>query len=403
MSSIGTDTESPAAFKKASLWSKTFIFTFFANFLVYFCVQGLWPIVPLYIVVMGGDERLVGLYAGAFTLVNMLMRPVSGMLLDRFDRRAVLVAGAALLALVIAGYNFASALSLLLLVRMMHGASNSLANTSITTVASGLLPPARLGEGMGLFSLSTSISIALAPAAAILVLNRAGFSGVFLANCLLAFTALFIILLSVRVIPAQQVRPQAPPSRLQWSDFFESQALPAAVIILLVNNIFGILTSFIPLFAAELGIGNSGLFFTALASTTMLSRPLAGRWADSKGADKLIAMGLILTVVSLIITSRSSGIVHLIIAGLLFGFGLTVFLPTMQALLLKKVSLARRGAAMGTFLTGFDLGNGIGAAVGGVLASTYGFRVTFLLGILPISLAALVYFLSGIGRVESRG
>lgn len=380
--------------------SRGFLLICATNFLVYANNQVLWPIIPLYIVSIGGSEKVVGLIAGLYTLTSILMWPVSGMLVDRFGRRVILIIGIGALALVSFGYLFAALLPLLIIVRIMHSAAISATTTSTTTVVSDLLPRTRLGEGMGLFSLSTSISMALAPAAGLGVLHLAGYANLFLTNSALAFTALLMALLAVTELARPKPRSERAVSRIRFSDLFESQALPAAFIMLLINIVTGLVIAFIPLFAVQIGIENIGFFYTAIALTTMISRPLPGRWVDREGADRVVAAGAVLTAISLIIISLSKNMVHLAAAGLIFGAGLTVFLPSMQALILRKTSPERRGAAMGTFLIGFDLGIGSGAALGGFIIAAVDFRTAFLLGILPVALAVLLYVTSGVGRPD---
>ena len=53
----------------------------------------------------------------------------------------------------------------------------------------------------------------------------------------------------------------------------------------------------------------------------------------------------------------------------------------------------RLGAANATFLTGFDSGIGVGSMIFGLIAGLSGYVQMYLLSMIPVVLAALLYFM----------
>jgi predicted MFS family arabinose efflux permease len=76
------------------------------------------------------------------------------------------------------------------------------------------------------------------------------------------------------------------------------------------------------------------------------------------------------------------------------GFGFGIVNPTIQAFVLRSAPYSRRGAASGTYYSANDLGNGVGSILGGVLAQTIGFTLTFgLYAIFVVGAFAVFFFI----------
>jgi len=376
--------------KPERLWTSSFIFICLANLAVLANVHLIMPTLPLYVSHIGGDEKAVGLVIATFTITAMLMRPIGGMLLDRFGRKTLLFVGMITSVLITAGYNLASTIFLLLLCRLLHGASFSVSNTATGTIATDILPWQRLGQGMGYFGLTSSISMAVAPAGALWLVGQAGFTTLFFLSALVVLAGFFMSLAATSGLKTDFLAgPEQGRRRIGWSDFIEIKAVPASVVMAFLTMVFGAVVSLLVLFATASGISGVGLFFTANALAMMVARLLADR-----GGDRFaLVAGMTLLAASMVIISFSSSIVHLVLAGIAYGSGLGFSIPLFQTLAVRDASPHRRGTAMGTFYSAFDLGIGLGAIIWGWTAATIGYRGTFLLNLLPVALASLSYYL----------
>jgi predicted MFS family arabinose efflux permease len=74
------------------------------------------------------------------------------------------------------------------------------------------------------------------------------------------------------------------------------------------------------------------------------------------------------------------------------GVGFGVIFPTLQTMANNVVAHNRRGAANSTFLTGLDLGIGIGSVLTGFLSEPLGLAWTYNCAAL-LALSGLIYFL----------
>jgi MFS family permease len=377
------------------LWSRGFILICLSNLAILANIHVIMPTIPLYVNQLGGNDKAVGLVVGVFTITAMLVRPVSGMLLDRAGRKIVLFTGILLAAVISESYNFADTVVLLLCVRFFHGAAFSFGHTAAGTFASDILPPRRLGEGMGYYSLASSVSMAIAPAFGLWLAGRSGFPSLFAFSAALALIAFLMAFMATSGAAANKiVQPAVKREKLGLWDFVEGKALLASVVMGLLTMLFGAVVSILVLFADENGIDSVGLFFTANAVAMIMSRPFATRWCDKNGSDGLFLAGVFLLAVCALIITSATGIAHFIIAGIAYGLGFGFCIPVLQTLAVCDVLPQRRGTAMGTFYAAFDLGIGLGAITWGWVAAMAGYRGAFLLNLAPVLFAGLVYYIA---------
>ena len=155
----------------------------------------------------------------------------------------------------------------------------------------------------------------------------------------------------------------------------------------LTPPLFGLLSD------ARFEIHNIGVFFTVYALALLIARPLFGRLIDRKGFDIAIIPGMLCIGLAMLTLFAAQGLPHFIAAAFLYGIGGGAVAPSLQAMAVIDVPPQRRGAANGTFMSGFDLGIGVGSILCGLVAKLTGYPVMYLLTLLPVTVAFALYFL----------
>ena len=99
-----------------------------------------------------------------------------------------------------------------------------------------------------------------------------------------------------------------------------------------------------------------------------------------------------MSVAALIIVSQATGIVVLVLSGVLFGLGTASFAPSVLALAIDMAPPKRRGAAIATYSMAFQLAQGVGGLLAGTLIDTVGFQTMYLsMTVAPVIALVLVY------------
>ncbi|MDQ3982745.1 MAG: MFS transporter, partial [Actinomycetota bacterium] len=112
--------ERSGASARPRLVTPVFLLITLATFAYFVSVGALIPTLPLYVEgPLGGGDVAVGIGIGAFSLSAVLLRPFSGRLSDLRGRRVLIVTGAALVTVSVAGYVFVTALVPLLILRLV--------------------------------------------------------------------------------------------------------------------------------------------------------------------------------------------------------------------------------------------------------------------------------------------
>jgi MFS family permease len=380
--------------KQQPLWTRDFILISLANFCVFMGLHMLMPVIPVYTIELGGSETWAGFIAGGFTLSVVLIRPLVGNLLDRQGRKGVYLIGILFFLLCTLAYHWVPSILTLLALRFLHGFGWGTSSTGASTIATDIIPKARMGEGMGYFGLTGTLSMAIAPALGLGLMDGYGFNSVFTGAVFFALVAFFIAL----PINCMKIEPNA---RSVKSSIIEKAALTPGMIALFLTITYGSIITFIALYGAERQVENIGLFFSAYALSLLFCRPYFGRLADRKGYAAAVLPGILAVFLAIVILYLAHSLLAFMIAGFIYGIGFGGTQPALQAMAVRDVDPSRHGAANATFFLGFDFGIGIGSIAWGLLADIFGYQYIYLLALIP-TFIALILFLKASRQVSQK-
>lgn len=358
------------------LFTRSFTVICLATFFFYASFYLILPVMPLYVGAMGATSFQIGLIIGLFAMMAMVLRPPTGWIIDTRGCRVVLVAGMAIFLLASLGYVIAHSVGAVLALRLFHGMGMGLFPTAATVVVAEVAPPARRGEAMGWFGIANSVGLILGPAVGMPIAAGAGFRTLFLVAGGVALIGLVCIGMLPRIgrVPAQIARPPRP------QDFFSPAAVLPSVLLLFLYVPYGAMLAFIPLVAADRGLGNPGTFYTAFALAVLVIRSRAGHVSDRRGRPAVIIPGLLVAGVAFAILALTSGRIWMLVGAAIYGFGFGSVQPALMALTADRVPPEERGKAMGTFYTAWELGIMTGSTGAGLLLEVTDFSLMLLAG-----------------------
>lgn len=374
--------------KNQRIFNKSFLFLFISNFLVFIGFEMLLPILPAYLLSINASTIQVGLVTTLFTIGAVLIRPFVGYYLIDNQRKSLAVGASIALMIITLIYPFLNIVWLFLLLRLFHGAAWGVSTTANSTIAVDFIPKTRLGEGMGYFSISTTVGAIIAPSIGIFIYNSFSFDILIWSSVILSLLA--VIALQFMHSPAP-VKGEKQPFRF-FNMIFEKDAWFPALLAVITTFGYGAIITFLVLFGKQKGLEHIFLFFLINATVSTLLRPFTGKWYDKRGPWSIIIVSALLGFLSLIILSYTTNDFHLIIAAILFGAGYGTVMPSLQTWAVQEVSKEKIGSANATFFSSFDIGVGISAFVLGILAKWISLDMIFrVVSISFIIVAFLVY------------
>lgn len=359
-----------------------------SNLTLYMVFYGLNPTLPIYIEQFGGTTEIAGLALTSLTLAAIISRPVTGWCVDKYGRRLFLVIGLLLFLLPSLIFIWMIPVWWLILLRFVQGLGWGVGHTAVTNVALDVVPPQRMGEGMGYFTLFTSIAMALSPPIALWMISQYSFQSLFIVIALVIICT-FIVTFFIRYPRVEK------PSAGERPVFLEKSALLPSLVILLIMFSYTAVVSFLALYALDLGLQTAGYFFTASAITTMAARPLSGYIVDKtgrKGFNICFGIGTVAPIIALVILAFLSSTLHLVIAGLLYGVCLGFIYSTILIITVRRAPQERKGAANATYWTAVDVGMAVGSMFWGFIAVSMGYQLMFILTIIPLAAAIFIYY-----------
>ncbi|MFR9650088.1 MAG: MFS transporter [Rikenellaceae bacterium] len=378
--------------QKVPLWTKNYILAFVSNMMIFFSFYMLVPILPFYLLNdLHLDESSTGVILALYTIAALLIRPLSGFLVDKFSRKPLYILCYSLFAIVFAGYALTQIVSLFVILRILHGFGFGLSTVSGSTIAIDVMPAQRRGEGIGYFGLSYTLAQSLGPLTGFWLYSHYDFSLIFLIAfgfACIGLISIFPISLSSLQIP----KPAEVDEPLSLDRFILVKGLPCILLLLLVGYGYGTLSNFIGLYCQGSSFScDPGLFFLIFAVGVVVSRLLSAKAINRDKVVEVALIGAVLIAIAYFILAYCTSSWLFFIGSAAVGIGFGCVNPAFQSLLINLAPHNRRGTANATFYTFFDLGIGGGIALGGVIIEHFDFT-TLLSACAALILLGALYF-----------
>jgi MFS family permease len=363
--------------KSSAIWTRTFALLCLAQFLAYAQHFVLQPTFPLYVTSLGGSPFSVGLVIASFGVTSVVFRPVIGYWADRWSETGVLILGLLSQALSIL-LCFTPFVGAVMLANGLRGIGWAGQNTGGYSILASSAPATRRGEASGYYGGVQASATILFPAVALWIIDApfGGFKPAFLAAALLALLAAVVAFALSCETPRARRGTDPEGSASWWRDIikvFERDIVLAAVLLFCLHLSLPALTSFVVLFARELGINHFGWFFVVTGITSLLSRPLLGRVSDKIGCGRSLVAAFVLEIIGLVLLPLVPTLAGIMVAGVLYMLGSAIGGSRVLALAMEKAPPERRGRAMASFSVSFPLSNGIGALLCGTAVDLAGY------------------------------
>ncbi|MFA6128540.1 MAG: MFS transporter [Bacteroidales bacterium] len=375
--------------RQHSLFTRNFIHLTLSVFLISTAFYFLMPTLPVYLQeVLHAGKQEVGLIIGTYTLAALLIRPISGFLLDSIGRKWIFLVSVILFSILFFLYPLAITLLPLLILRFLHGLNWGASTTAGFTLVVDFVPAEKRGRGISYFGLSFTIAMSIGPVIGLEVMGQDHFTALFMVAG--AVSLIGILMASLIYYPDFK----RPPNKLfSWKMLISKQSVPVAVNILILAASYGGVLTFITLYAKEKGLNEyTGWFFTIMAIGTALTRVFSGSLFDRYGPTWISVTSILSVSGGLLLLANAPILQFFLLAGFLIGVGFGVVFPTLQTMANNVVAPDRRGAANSTFLTGLDMGIGLGSVLTGALSQPMGFGWSFNAAAI-LALSGLLYFL----------
>lgn len=375
--------------KKNSMWNRNFILVFLCNLLIAFSFHILTPTLPKYVVAMGGSVEMAGLVATAFTVTSVITRPFAGYYIGIKSRKKILMVSVSIIAAAILGYMFSPSVAIMMAFRLLHGIGWGMATTATSTVLVASILEEQIGRAIGLYGICSSLASVFAPNLGLKLSDSIGYFYMFLVAFVLAAGGCLLgLLIKESDLRASKEKPAEKINLL--SRLFAKETTVPALITLSVGAGMAVITNFIALYADSLRVENIGYFFTVAGAVMLFTRPLFGRLSDSRYNRTIVLVALGGFSLVFLTLGLAKTLPTFLLGAALYGTFYGALGPMMQSWCVRSVDVSKSGMANSAYYTALDIGNAIGAPVGGWISARMGYGSMYFI-IMTSQLMALVF------------
>ncbi len=375
--------------KKNSMWNRNFILVFLCNLLIAFSFHILTPTLPKYVVAMGGSVEMAGLVATAFTVTSVITRPFAGYYIGIKSRKKILMVSVSIIAAAILGYMFSPSVAIMMAFRLLHGIGWGMATTATSTVLVASILEEQIGRAIGLYGICSSLASVFAPNLGLQLSDSIGYFYMFLVAFVLAAGGCLLgLLIKESDLRASKEKPAEKINLL--NRLFAKETTVPALITLSVGAGMAVITNFIALYADSLRVENIGYFFTVAGAVMLFTRPLFGRLSDSRYNRTIVLVALGGFSLVFLTLGLARTLPTFLLGAALYGTFYGALGPMMQSWCVRSVDVSKSGMANSAYYTALDIGNAIGAPVGGWISARMGYGSMYFI-IMSLQLMALVF------------
>jgi MFS family permease len=318
---------------------------------------------------------------------------------DTFARKPLYLVVYFLFIAFFAGYLVAGTLVMFGVLRVIQGFTFGTVSTTGNTLVIDIMPSSRRGEGLGYYGVMNNLAMSIGPMTGLFISTTGNYDIIFYAS--LVSGGLGLIFASL--IKVERKVPKTQNKGWSLDRFFLKAGLPACFSLLFLAIPWGMTMTFIAMYAGELGLShNSGFFFTVMAVGLIISRIGSGKRVDRGEITRVIMQGMAVLSVGILCEaflgmltgwSITAGYVAYFAAAFFIGFGYGTIFPAYNMMFVNLAPNDRRATANATYLTGWDVGMGLGMFFGGRIAEQWSFGTLYFVDI-ALAAVAIVWFIT---------
>jgi len=327
------------------------------------------PLLPLYADNLGATGIWLGIIFSGFSISRAIFLPIFGRLADRSGRKLFICIGLLFYSILSLGYIWASSLSQLTLIRLLHGAAAGMIVPIAQAYIRDISPVGEEGKWMGYFNAAFFTGFGVGPLMGGALTEHFGMTVAFSTMGGLNLLAFLLVTL---FLPEIRQTKTATSHHLSFKKMSTSGIVRGLFSFRLSFALGrGAFACFLPIFAA-MCIGLSPALIGVLLAVNILLmalfQPFSGKIADRFNRRALVITGSLINFTSLALIPMVHNFWYLLGVCALGGLGGAVSMPAASALVVNEGRKFGMGSTFAIFTLAMSIGMAVGSLLGGVIA-----------------------------------
>ena len=374
--------------------SKSLLYITGADFIARSAYQmGKTPLLPIFAAYLGAEAAFLGFIVSVSTLTGMVLKPLVGILSDRWGRRSWLIIGTVFFVIMPFLYRFVSTPEQLFCLRIIHGFATAIYGP-VTLAYVAEISTTRRAERLGWFGFARNGGYIVGPSVSGWMLLVTTPVSVFTVIGIISIFAFLPIILLPEEDKSNRQKTTPLVRQIITSIMSGSRTPVVWVAGALEGTMFISLYSvraFLPLLALNAGfnVGIAGTFFAVQETIHMIANPIGGKLADKIGYRSIIPLGIFIMALSLPLITIGNSIVILFMASAIIGAAQACVFPSTLTLVSNSMGKDSIGTGLGLLGTLRNAGKVAGPTLSGAMIHWVGYNLTFHLIALILILVAI--------------
>lgn len=361
--------------KENKLWNLSYFTIVFINAFAFINFNMSTSGMPAFAESIESNRFAIGLVTTVCAVSALICRPISGFLSDKYN--SVIIALIGLLMMTLAPFIgcFSNNIIWIYVLRCLQGLGWGMTSTACAKLIVISSSKHRISEAIGYSGAISSVCAAISPGMAIIILQNSGGNELMLT---IALPTLLATIMTLLIYKNKKLKVHIDRNiKFYFRNCFDKNAIIPAGFVFIISFCYSPMITFVSSYTSTIGIQNSYLFFVCYALTTIVSRPLTGKYVDRHNPFLFGLLAFIFMSISTFILFFVNNVFWLSLSGLIAGMGTGMGMNTFQTMAISLSDEKKTGKTMATFLFGFDFGMGLGSAISGVLSEKIGFSLMF--------------------------
>lgn len=365
--------------KKQTLWTRDFTVAIAATFFTGIVMGILDTCLAPFANDMFASKTLGGYLTSVFNLGSIIMAFFTGRFVDRQGRKKIFFIGTVLFALptFLCGIMPTPAISLF--TRFVQGLGKALTTVAAASMVADIVPQERLGEGMSLYGLGSTMARAFGPSIGLSISENYGYNVMFLVSAAVYLLAGIVIFFSnyeskseYKALAEARRKAEKEASDAGNAEYkgvwklIEKRAFLPSINYTIYFASVAALMIFNATFSSEvLGLtsGQIGTFYIVSSVTIVVGRMFMGPLCDKNALYSLIPSYIFMFLMYIVLMNFCVGNYFMyLVAACLYGLATCVAMATYNSIAIVDSPKGRNGAANAVFYFLMDAGMMVASA-----------------------------------------
>lgn len=336
--------------------NKKFWVVWISTFLFFSAFYSLIIPLPIYLKSIGINDLQIGLILGALGITSLIVRPITGVLTDKYGRKKIIIIGIVIFIIGVIATTVTSSALLLFIARSFQAIGYVAYTTAATTLIGDFTKDDNSGTSMAIYGAAANVAMTFIPLLINYLLKFVSFKTSFYYSILLAFLGGVVILF----IPETLKRNSSKLFNYNQLRSLKSLVYPIFTAITFGIG-FGAFFQFIPLLTDDKGFGSTGSIFLVFGITIIITRVLFKTIISRINRKRIILSSMVVISIGLLLFAIAKVLILALIASTFISISCGLLHPLLLKIHLEQISSENKGLASAAFYFGFDIGIGMGA------------------------------------------